>query len=60
MTKREYRKEILNKIITELDKHIEEANRKQKYARNTFDKGKWAGTRQEAEKIRKWLGGTKE
>lgn len=55
MTKREYRKELFNKITQIIDKHIEETEKHQKYARGDFKKGIQAGIRKEAERIKQIL-----
>ena len=57
MTKSEYKKELYTELIKILQEDIEEANKKQEHARDSFSSGKWAGKRQEAERIIKLLGG---
>lgn len=46
---------LFNKITQIIDKHIEETEKHQKYARGDFKKGIQAGIRKEAERIKEIL-----
>jgi len=55
MTKSEYRKELYSELHKIFNEHIEEADRRQPYARNDLDKGKWVGIRTEAKRMKQIL-----